>query len=1784
MSTRHRGKINRLIYYWWLQLAKLASRIGKSFRNLLLQPLQLLKPGLKRQEAAGFVLPTITMVMLVVALVVSAIVLRSFDRANNARNIRVNQAVLAAAQPALDRANAKLNYLLSEDTQLPTTTPTDTALYNRLSNDDLIYTFGDEARLRVRYDIDGDGIPKKKPTLEDNEEINTAWRFPIDTDNNGKYDTFTLYGIYFRTPARDVTTGEFKVARSPLDVRTPPMPPVEAGSNAQCAGALGTSSSLVGDSGWYQSDAKLKKSFYIFAVNVPITDLTNIDTDPHAQNLFELKTAGGGFSALEYQQDRSRIPLTNNAVVYDSDLEVTPGAGLNLNGRIQANSNFIISYTGTTPVTLYQVSSPESCFYNQENSKIIIGGNVVNGKSDTSGDRKPVGVHLFSGAKNSPNTSLTISTSSQSVNNTSLQAQYNNNAYEQRIACLLEAQIGDPASPTPESSDPTSVTEAVDEKLKENPSLDRAKVRRQELEAYFRNRTRQVPFAEVADGANAILGAPVPPADQAPWCRANGSSVLAGSKDTLRPINSWIWPTTFSGGVASAGGPTNLNLVQLPATEFGKQKNLGKEQFLGDRILVGNNLPAIWWNGSEFVEGPPNPPETDNLQKLNENWTDPNNEQRTRATRVRKIPEVGAIDRDGFWEKSAAIKPQTAVSGTGGLRIVTSAGVYERLNSFLPPPPAPENDPTTTEEDESKLTVVWPDTMPMSPGVGSQVYDNDPSLTVAPYWKPLATTPTTTVIPTIDPSTPKYAKGDLRMRATAVYHYAQDPIDPPEDTDPNKDTDQQPIACISSYYDPTDFETARNAPGLPDVSGWQDPTKPSYAWSIYPTTPPNVPTSIINSKSNNGVAYPKPTTARPSSVTYNSTTGLFTGSSELVKQANMVFPDGRFANKPLREALKKLAKGEEWTLADQSAIDSTLCALDILAGKISPYPNNSVIPHGAIKEISFLNPREIKAVDRDDPNTTVDETFTLNSPLLPNTQAATLTRNYDQPIEERQPLEIRVTQIDLNLLRNQEISLASGINGPSPEYLLPNSGIIYATRDDALPDRSYRSTSDDSSKLISPTDFRLDPTRRPNGIMLINGRFLARNDKDGTNNLGDGQNDIDPKESSDVVKEKGITLVSNEPVYVQGDFNLHNQEEFKTALGDWSNFYTRPISNINENFACRENDPRVSKCAQGDTWRPATVLSDAVTLLSDSFRPGFRNEGDFDLRNNAGNPANPLVIGIGGYDINGVNGVESTSKFDEVSFRQDLNGDGDFEDFGESIDLNGNGKTDDPQVPETQVSVVAARRLNGFLANDYAINGLSMGGSTRVFDINRDGKLDTTGATDNTPKDSGYATLSGANGPRLNSSYFNNFVTPVQRRGNFPEYVMEICRKLPVSACQPEDWVVGTTTVPTAKASDIAVGTSANDLQSGTTARPPINPADQRYPRRVAFLRYPTTSTTNKFKLVLNPNTNPTTPIPLGIDGSNNVNYYPYASISYNNASPEPFSPPTGVSGSTPNTNAAIPDKEPNALWFKTTTSTTDPTTGGFFGNNNPLFYQNKLVLTNTTQQPLLVPVLQLYVSNNSLNDATPPSGSGIISLMTSTNPANERGYTQNQSHWQPRVEKDQTFNLVVGAKDVPARTLTSSVGETGGGLQNLPRFMENWSLSSTVANQKTTNILGSFIQLGRSEYATAPYQPLRSNASIFNINQAYSNFSSNGQIPYFNPPKRNWGYDVGLLSQPPDLFAQTFTDKPSTDTPSEYFRGVSRDDDWVKTLLCAREAMTGNPAISSDQRPTQFCIAKTGG
>lgn len=238
----------------------------------------------------------------------------------------------------------------------------------------------------------------------------------------------------------------------------------------------------------------------------------------------------------------------------------------------------------------------------------------------------------------------------------------------------------------------------------------------------------------------------------------------------------------------------------------------------------------------------------------------------------------------------------------------------------------------------------------------------------------------------------------------------------------------------------------------------------------------------------------------------------------------------------------------------------------------------------------------------------------------------------------REAMVVRITDIDLDLMRRTVVTGLNTLGGtvntdwwlPLPEILDPGEAptrtgaAIYAFREDTVredgiarpraisPNRGdwgdawldYVNNTIDNDYLmdavgdnpqdppvnpingISPkaVDFYPDPDRRPHGFRLRNGANLTRVTSGGRN-----------AEDAD---ERGMSFVSDNPVYVMGDFNLHSTngttgnllQEFETALADdWGNFFTRQDLEL--------------RFAQGDTdtWRASEVVGDSVTLLSDLF-------------------------------------------------------------------------------------------------------------------------------------------------------------------------------------------------------------------------------------------------------------------------------------------------------------------------------------------------------------------------------------------------------------------------------------------------------------------------------------------------------------------------------------------------------------------------------------------------------
>ncbi|URR35806.1 hormogonium polysaccharide biosynthesis protein HpsA [Thermosynechococcus sp. HN-54] len=197
----------------------------------------------------------------------------------------------------------------------------------------------------------------------------------------------------------------------------------------------------------------------------------------------------------------------------------------------------------------------------------------------------------------------------------------------------------------------------------------------------------------------------------------------------------------------------------------------------------------------------------------------------------------------------------------------------------------------------------------------------------------------------------------------------------------------------------------------------------------------------------------------------------------------------------------------------------------------------------------------------------------------------------------REEMAVREMDIDLNLLRRTPIG---------GDTWLPMGGIVYAFREDAVREdgiarpavsgQNWMNTNPNgphdpilTANGIStkPVDFFADPMRRPNGFRLWNGQRLDRQGIAAEKNIA------------------GLSFITDNPVYIQGDFNLHSTdgttnnliEEFnQTLTTDWSNFYGR--STINSNFAR----------PTGDTWRPTEILADAITIISNNFCNGSAND------------------------------------------------------------------------------------------------------------------------------------------------------------------------------------------------------------------------------------------------------------------------------------------------------------------------------------------------------------------------------------------------------------------------------------------------------------------------------------------------------------------------------------------------------------------------------------------------
>jgi hypothetical protein len=257
----------------------------------------------------------------------------------------------------------------------------------------------------------------------------------------------------------------------------------------------------------------------------------------------------------------------------------------------------------------------------------------------------------------------------------------------------------------------------------------------------------------------------------------------------------------------------------------------------------------------------------------------------------------------------------------------------------------------------------------------------------------------------------------------------------------------------------------------------------------------------------------------------------------------------------------------------------------------------------------------------------------------------------------RQDMMVRVTDIDLGMLRQNKPRTLNGLTSyqnttdkpGQNEVWLPMSGIVYAFREDAVREdgiaRKSRVIPPDIKELekgasmnqtdlanpfdsqvikssynisLKPIDFLPDPDRRPHGFRLRNGRRLDRP----TNRIGSLQ-------AADNIR--GLSFFTDQPVYMQGDFNFHQNaagtllEEFTERLPVKNNdFFSNPEF-YNNRVTLDSDFAKPDK----DRWRPAEVLADSISILSNSFCDGSAADAFMPNRPpDATIPATPFISGF----------------------------------------------------------------------------------------------------------------------------------------------------------------------------------------------------------------------------------------------------------------------------------------------------------------------------------------------------------------------------------------------------------------------------------------------------------------------------------------------------------------------------------------------------------------------------
>jgi hypothetical protein len=340
----------------------------------------------RQRTQAGFVLPVTVLMVVMMLLIVTSLMIRSYQRSEQVIGAFQTQQLQNAATPAIERAKAKLERMFSDlaggvytrTSGLPNESVIEDIL---LKSHPETYKFPGEEPIKL--DTDGDGSPDQF----------AGWKFETDANGDGdtkdSEDLITAYTIVFRaTKAVNATTlktvdpklvgtnlgnikfqpfnNETEKANNLVVSNGPILPKPEETTAAGCQVTINPDDPNRPEvNGWFSlSSAVLMKNFQVYAVSVP----RGITKDQ----------GNAALSTILYQQDRTFSSGSKWGAWFRNDIEINPGFDFIWNGAMHTEGS-IFTRPEKSNFRSFLISGKNSCFYRPEtNSQITARGHFVN--------------------------------------------------------------------------------------------------------------------------------------------------------------------------------------------------------------------------------------------------------------------------------------------------------------------------------------------------------------------------------------------------------------------------------------------------------------------------------------------------------------------------------------------------------------------------------------------------------------------------------------------------------------------------------------------------------------------------------------------------------------------------------------------------------------------------------------------------------------------------------------------------------------------------------------------------------------------------------------------------------------------------------------------------------------------------------------------------------------------------------------------------------------------------------------------------------------------------------------------------------------------------------------------------------------------------------------------------------------------------------------------------------------------------------------------------------------